>query len=80
MNKGIKDESYDDESKHFDLELFKSTLEERVRLLHDPRAQDNQHYELFTLLAIIFCAIVGGANSITAIHRYATAKEKWLKK
>ena len=76
--KGIKDVPYNDESKNADLEQFKSHLEEIVRSVQDPRAQDNQKHSLFTLIAIIFCAIVGGANSISAIHRYAAAKKKWL--
>jgi len=77
--KGIKDEPYDNESKEFDQEQFKSFLLETIQPLQDPRVHDNQRYEFFTLLAIIFCAVIGGANSISAIHRYAVAKEKWLK-
>lgn len=76
--KGIKDEPYNSESEHSDLELFKASLEEIVQPLIDPRVRDNQRYPLSTLLAIIFCAVVGGANSISAIHRYALAKKKWL--
>lgn len=53
-------------------------LEKIAYQLQDPRAKDNQKHSLFTLIAIIFCAIVGGANSISAIYRYASSKRKWL--
>lgn len=76
--KGIKEESYNDESRNNDLEQFKSHLEEITHQILDPRAQDNKKHSLFTLIAITFCAIVGDANSIMAIHRYATSKRKWL--
>jgi len=76
--KGTKNDPYNNESKILDLEQFKSSLEEISQRIHDPRAQDNQKHSLFTLLSIIFCAVIGGANSISAIHRYAVAKRKWL--
>lgn len=76
--KGIKDEPYDEESRSADLQQFKNHLEEISHLIDDPRVQDNQKHSLSELVAIIFCAIVGGANSISAIHRYAKAKKKWL--
>lgn len=76
--KGVKEEPYNDESKFIDLEQFKDRLEEVSQYVQDPRLQDNQKHNLFSLIAIIFCAIVGGANSISAIHRYAIAKSKWL--
>lgn len=76
--KGIKQESYDDDAKKTDLEEFRSYLEKIIHPIQDPRAKDNQKHSLFTLIAIIFCAIVGGANSISAIYRYASSKKKWL--
>lgn len=76
--KGIKQESYDDDAKETDLEEFRSYLEKIIHPIQDPRAKDNQKHSLFTLIAIIFCAIVGGANSISAIYRYASSKKKWL--
>jgi len=76
--KGVKNESYNEESRELDLENFKSRLAYITQSIEDPRVYDNQTYSLFSLLAIIFCAIVGGANSISAIHQYATSKKKWL--
>jgi predicted transposase YbfD/YdcC len=76
--KGIKEEPYDDEAREIDLEAFKSCLEKITWFVQDPRAKDNQKHSLFTLVAITFCAIVGGANSISAIYRYASSKRKWL--
>lgn len=75
--KGIKEESYDD-AREIDLEEFKSHLEKITHSIQDPRVRDNQKHSLFTIIAIIFCAIVGGANSISAIYRYAASKRKWL--
>ena len=76
--KSVKNESYSDESRELDLENFKSRLADITQSMKDPRVHDNQTYSLFSLVAIIFCAIVGGANSISGIHRYATSKKKWL--
>lgn len=76
--KGIKEKPYDDEAREIDLEEFKNHLEKIAHQLQDPRAKDNQKHSLFTLIAILFCAIVGGANSISAIYRYASSKRKWL--
>lgn len=76
--KGVKNESYNDESRELDLENFKNRLADITQSIEDPRVHDNQTYSLFSLIAIIFCAIVGGANSISAIHRYATSKKRWL--
>lgn len=73
--KGVKNESYSEESKDLDLEKFKNRLTDITQSIEDPRTHDNQTYSLFSLVAIIFCAIVGGANSISAIHRYASSKK-----
>jgi hypothetical protein len=70
--KGVKNESYNEESRRLDLENFKDRLADLTQNIKDHRVTDNQSYSLFSLVAIIFCAIVGGANSISAIHRYAT--------
>lgn len=76
--KGVKEAPYDDESRKSDLEEFKNHLEEVTHEVQDPRTPDNQKYNLFFLLAIIFCAVVGGANSINAIHRYVSSKKKMV--
>lgn len=75
--KCVKRDPYDNE-REIDLEEFKNYLEKFIHSIQDPRAKDNQKHSLFTLIAIIFCAIVGGANSISAIYRYASSKKKWL--
>lgn len=76
--KGIENESYTDDVKEFDLEQFKNRLKEVSDHLEDPRSEDNKTHSLFVLIAIIFCAIISGANSISAVYRYAGAKKKWL--
>ena len=76
--KGVKNDSYNSELSRIDLENFKSRLSEMASAIEDPRVLDNQKHSLFTLIAITFCAVISGANSISAIHRYANAKKKWL--
>ncbi len=78
MAKGIKTELYTNESQQQDLQTFKDELEECLAEIKDPRSQDNQTYSFSSLMGIILCAIVSGANSITAIHEYAVAKKEWL--
>lgn len=56
----FQEESYNNVLKNTDLEQFKVFIEEISSLIQNPIAKDNQKHELFTLLAIIFCAIVGG--------------------
>ncbi len=76
--RGIKNEPYEEESKSLDIEQFRDRLKSVASSTQDPRCKDNLKYNLFTLLAIIFCAVIADANSISAIHQYAVSKKKWL--
>jgi predicted transposase YbfD/YdcC len=76
--KSLNNKLYTIEDKETDLESFKIQFEEIADSINDPRSKDNQSYSLFVLIAIIFCAILGNANSITAIHQYAISKKQWL--
>ncbi len=76
--RGIKNEPYEEGSKSIDIEQFKDRLESVASSTQDPRCKDNLKHNLFTLLAIIFCAVIADANSISAIHQYAVSKKKWL--
>lgn len=71
----MKNELYGEESRELELENFKNRLSDIALSIQDPRAQKNLKYSLFSLIAIIFCAVIGGANSISAIHRYAISKK-----
>lgn len=78
MAKGIKNESYSSESQQLDLQTFRDNLEESLAGVEDPRVKDNQAYPFSSLMGIILCAVISGANSIAAIHDYAVSKKEWL--
>lgn len=80
MAKGIKIEQYSEDDEHHDLQLFKEKLEACFSEEIDPRAGDNQTYDFVTIVGIILCAIIAGANTITDIHQYAEVQYKWLKR
>ena len=78
MTKKIKNKSYIENSQELDLQIFREKLEESLAEIEDPRVQDNQTYTLSTLMGIILCAVISGANSILAISEYAASKQEWL--
>ena len=78
MAKGIKNKSYTEKFQELDLQTFRGKLEGSLAEVEDPRSQNNQTYSFSSLIGIIFCAVVSGANSITAIHDYAVSKEEWF--
>lgn len=78
MAKNTKKNSYLKEFQKQDLQSFRDKLEESLDGVIDPRASDNQKYFFSSLLGIILCAVISGANNITAIHEYANAKKDWL--
>lgn len=61
-----------------DLQRFRDELENCLKDVLDPRSQDNTKYSFHSLMGIILCAIISGANSITGIHEYAISKKEWL--
>lgn len=60
------------------LQRFRDELENYLKDVLDPRSQDNTKYSFNSLMGIILCGIISGANSITAIHEYAVSKKEWL--
>lgn len=78
MAKGIKDEPYLKESQELDIEEFKSKLDNCLSDLRDPRVSDNQTHRFDSIIGIILCAVIAGANSISDIHHYAASKSEWL--
>ena len=79
MAKNIKRESYVGNSQELDLQTFRNKLEESLIEVEDPRTQDNQTYPFSSLIGIILCAVISGANSILAISEYAISKQEWLR-
>lgn len=80
MTKGIKNEPYTGESQEIDLQEFRAKLSDCLFDLDDPRALDNQTYRFESMIGIILCAVIAGANGISDIHHYAESKHEWLGK
>ena len=78
MAKGIKDELYSIESQTLDLQEFREKLAQCLSDVEDPRAFDNQTYHFESLIGIVLCAIIAGANGVSDIYNYAVSKQKWL--
>ncbi|HET9433802.1 MAG TPA: ISAs1 family transposase [Chitinophagaceae bacterium] len=58
-----------------DAELFLDVAQESFACVEDPRSSDNCTYPLFQILFMSFAAVIGGANTIGAIHQYLEVKE-----
>lgn len=69
-----KKQEYNDIEKELDLQSFVNSVESGFKDLIDPRSHKNQDYSLMSLIIMILCAVIAGANSITAIHQYAKLK------
>ena len=48
--------------------------------LEDPRHTRNRKHLLVDIVVIAVCGIIGGCDGPTAIHRWSTLQEDWLKK
>ena len=47
--------------------------------LPDPRHQRNRRHLLVDVIVIAVCGVIAGCEGPTAVHRWATAKEDWLR-
>jgi len=63
-----------------DSQAFLDSVHEGFSGIEDPRVSDNQRYSLVSLLVIILCAILAGANTIIDIHTYSEVKHEMLKR
>lgn len=69
-----KKDPYDDIEQSIDIQVFVESVLEGFNDVADPRKPINQSYPLMSLLVMILCAIIAGANSITGIHQYVRLK------
>src|SRR6478752_2727300 len=69
-----KKQEYSDIEKELDLQSFVNSVKDGFKNVPDPRSSDNQDHSLMSLIIMILCAVIAGANSITAIHQYAKLK------
>lgn len=58
----------------FDCDEFIQSIRDGFKEVEDPRAADNRIYPIGSLLVMILCAIIAGANTITQIHEYLQLK------
>ena len=73
-------EEYSTSDRENDLKIFREKLESCCSIGLDPRVLDNQHYEFHSIIGIILCAIIAGANTISDICDYAELQYEWLSK
>lgn len=69
-----KRQEYSDIDQEIDIQAFIESIQEGFREIEDPRRSGNQSYPLMSLLVMVLCAIIAGANSIAAIHQYVQLK------
>ena len=74
MSKKNSNDFYSEIDQIADKQEFVESVKAGFKEVIDPRAVDNQSYPLISLLVMILCAILAGANSITDIHRYSKIK------
>jgi hypothetical protein len=63
-----------------DNQEFIASIKEGFGEVDDPRMADNQTYPLVSLLIMILCAILAGANTICDIHTYSKVKREMFKR
>lgn len=63
-----------------DSQAFLDSVHEGFSEVKDPRAPDNQDYPLVSLLVIILCAILAGANTIISIYTYSKIKHEMFRR
>lgn len=74
MGQKKQQEIYSEVEQFYDQQTFIESIKEGFKEIQDPRASDNQSYPLAYLVVMIVCAILAGANTITAIHTYVVLK------
>jgi len=73
MAKKNPKDTYSEIDQVVDNEAFVECIREGFKEVEDPRSPGSA-YEFASLLVIILCAIIAGANAITHIHEYAEMK------
>ncbi|MFT4551840.1 MAG: hypothetical protein ACI9S8_000461 [Chlamydiales bacterium] len=63
-----------------DSQAFLDSIHEGFSGVEDPRVPDNQHYPLISLLVMILCAILAGANTIIDIYTYSKVKHEMFRR
>jgi predicted transposase YbfD/YdcC len=74
MGKRSSKDAYAEIDQIIDREAFVECVTAGFKEVYDPRTSDNNSYSLISLLVMILCAIIAGANAITQIHEYVEIK------
>lgn len=74
MSKKNRKDIYSAIDQLIDNESFVESIKHDFQRIEDPRSEDNQRYPLASLLVMILCAVIAGANAITHIHEYVDMK------
>ncbi len=74
MSKKSPQDTYSEIDQIIDSEVFVECIKTGFKEVGDPRTDDNNSYPLVSLLVMILCAIIAGANAITQIHQYVEIK------
>jgi predicted transposase YbfD/YdcC len=75
MSKRSPKDTYSEIDQIIDNEAFVEYVKTGFKDVEDPRAEDNCSYPLVSLLVMILCAVIAGANAIAHIYEYAVTKE-----
>ena len=70
MNKKNLKNTYSEIDQIVDNQSFIESMNEGFNAVEDPRVADNRSYPLVSLLVMILCAVIAGANAITQIQEY----------
>ena len=62
-----------------DRELLLEAAEHSFSCVEDPRSTNNRKYSLYHILLMSLAAVIGGANTLGAIHQYIEIQEEFLK-
>lgn len=74
MSKKSLQDTYSEIDQIIDSEAFVECIKTGFKEVGDPRTDDNNSYPLVSLLVMILCAIIAGANAIAQIHQYEEVK------
>ena len=80
MNKKNSKDAYSEIDQIIDNQAFIDSVNEGFNAVEDPRVADNRSYPLVSLLVMILCAVIAGANAITQIQEYVEIKIDMFKR
>ena len=59
--------------------VLPTSMVKHFESLPDPRHERNRRHRLVDVIVIAACGVIAGCEGPTAIHRWATVKEPWLR-